>query len=218
MMNVHLFVGPSATGMTVPIPDGIEVHPPARRESIRRLIAQHSAPGVILLADGTFHSYPAVGHRELREALESGWQVWGLCSMGAIRAAEMEPLGMRGYGTVFRKFADDPEFADDEVALVHGLEPPFLPVSEPMVHIRAYLEHLGATGALSAEQVELTLDDFKNRWYAERTLPALVRHLTDLGHETALAEVRAFGPFRLKTHDLESFLVARPWTLKEAHA
>ncbi|WP_425300876.1 TfuA-like protein, partial [Nocardia wallacei] len=33
---------------------------------------------------------------EIREALEAGWSVWGLSSMGAIRAAEMRLLGMRG--------------------------------------------------------------------------------------------------------------------------
>ncbi|MFJ7412869.1 TfuA-like protein [Streptomyces sp. NPDC098077] len=218
MTNVHLFVGPSAVGMKIPVPDDIEVHPPARRGAVHQLIERHSVPGVILLADGTFHSYPAVGHRELRDAIESGWQAWGLCSMGAIRAAEMLPLGMRGYGAVFQAFAEDPEFADDEVALVHGLEPPFRPVSEPMIHIRAYFDHLRMTGALAPEHIDQALAHFKCRWYAERSLPALVEYLTDLGHLTALEDIRDFDRFRLKTRDLESFLTDRPWTLKETHA
>ncbi|MDO0914348.1 TfuA-like protein [Streptomyces sp. DT2A-34] len=218
MTGTHLFVGPSAMGLRTPIPHDVEVHPPARRGSVHRLIAQQPEPGVILLADGTFHSYPAVGHRELRDALESGWRVWGLCSMGAIRAAEMHTLGMLGHGSVFRAFADDPDFADDEVALVHGLEPPFRAVSEPMVHLRSYFEHLRTTGALSAEQVDQALAYFKRRWYAERTLPALVQYLEGLGHHAVRADVREFDRFRVKTHDLESFLTDRPWILKEAHA
>jgi hypothetical protein len=204
--------------MRVAIPEDVDVRPPARRDSVSQLTEQHGTPGVILLADGTFHSYPAVGHRELREALEAGWQVWGLCSMGAIRAAEMHTLGMRGYGAVFKAFVNDPDFADDEVALVHGLEPPFVPLSEPMVHIRAYLEHLRATAALPTRQVDQTLAHFKDRWYAERTLPALAEYLVGLGHRTASTEVREFDRFRLKTHDLAAFLTDKPWMLRPAPA
>lgn len=212
MTNVHLFVGPSAKAMGTPIPEDIQVHAPARRGSIERLLAEHATPGVILLADGTFHSYPSVGHVELRNALDTGWQVWGLCSMGAIRAAEMYTLGVRGYGAVFQKFIDDPEFSDDEVALIHGLEPPFLAVSEPLVHIRAYLSHLRATGALPSAQIEQVLVDFKNRWYGERTLPSLAKHLEGIGYQGARTDMRNFDRFRLKTRDLEAFLAEQPWT------
>lgn len=211
MTNVHLFVGPSAHGVAQPIPRDIHTHAPARRGAIDRLLEEHPTPGVILLADGTFHSYPSVGHRELRDALTAGWRVWGLCSMGAIRAAEMHPLGMRGYGTVYRQFVDDPDFADDEVALIHGLEPPFRAVSEPLVHIRAYLHHLRAQGTLPEPRIDETLNDFKNRWYGERTLPSLAQHLEELGHATARNDMKEFGRFRLKTHDLEAFLAERPW-------
>ncbi|MFB6935159.1 TfuA-like protein [Streptomyces chartreusis] len=221
MTHVHLFVGPSAHGLRTPLPQDVRVHPPARRTSVDRLVAEyadhaeHAEPGVILLADGTFHSYPSVGHRELRNALELGWRVWGLCSMGAIRAAEMHTLGMRGYGSVFQRFVDDPEFADDEVALVHGLEPPFRAVSEPLVHIRAYLTHLAQTEVLPRTRLDKVLDDFRNRWYGERTLPALARSLEELGHRDARGDMREFDRFRLKTHDLEAFLAERPWTAAE---
>ncbi|THA36070.1 hypothetical protein E6R18_01550 [Streptomyces sp. A1277] len=211
MTRTHLFVGPSAHGLGIPVPQDIHVHAPARRGDIDRLLADRPGPGVILLADGTFHSYPSVGHRELRDALTAGWRVWGLCSMGAIRAAEMHPLGMRGYGTVHQRFVDDPDFADDEVALVHGLEHPFRAVSEPLVHIRAYLDHLRNQGTLPAARVDEVLTDFKNRWYGDRTLPSLARRLTELGHPAARDDMKDFDRFRLKTHDLEAFLAERPW-------
>ncbi|MEU9631606.1 TfuA-like protein [Streptomyces luteogriseus] len=202
--------------MSTRFPDDIETHPPARRGSIRKLIEETEQPGIIALADGTFHSYPAVGHREIGDAIESGWQVWGLCSMGAIRASEMTSVGMHGYGEVYQTFAGDPDFADDEVALVHGLEEPFLAVSEPLVHIRAYLRHLEMRGTLSPETTLQILGDFKSRWYADRTLPALARCLAGHGYQGAVADMRTFGRFRTKTHDLESFLTDRPWTVKEA--
>ncbi|MFJ3173851.1 TfuA-like protein [Streptomyces roseus] len=216
MTDVHLFVGPSALGLKREIPPDVRTHPPARRGSVRKLVEESDQPGVIALADGTFHSYPAVGHRELNEALEGGWEVWGLCSMGAIRASEMSSVGMRGYGVVYGMFAEDPDFADDEVALVHGLEAPFRAVSEPMVHIRAYLRSLEEAGILSPVKIGQVLIEFKERWYAERTLPALAECLAAQGYQDSIADMRAFDRFRIKTHDLESFLTGKPWTLKEA--
>ncbi|MGW1056198.1 TfuA-like protein [Streptomyces sp. NPDC002521] len=54
--------------------------------------------------------------------------------------------------------------SDDEVALIHGLESPFRAVSEPLVHIRASLQHLRDSGALPEPRIEETLTCFKNRW------------------------------------------------------
>ncbi|MER6548955.1 hypothetical protein [Streptomyces sp. NPDC001250] len=52
---------------------------------------------------------------------------------------------------------------------------------------------------------------FKNRWYGERTLPSLARHLEKLGHQAARDDMKEFDRFRRKTHDLEFFLAERPW-------
>ncbi|WP_086824535.1 TfuA-like protein [Allokutzneria sp. NRRL B-24872] len=183
-------------------PADVEVRPPVRRGDVETLVSTEK-PGTLLIVDGTFHSYPAVGHAELRAALQRGWHIWGLSSMGAIRAAEMESLGMRGYGAVYQRFASDPSFSDDEVALLHSAEPPYRPMSEPMVHIRCFLDSLVVEGKLSVSAAEEVATALKNRWYGYRTHRALSELLPV--DDVLRAE------HRLKTTDLLRFTEEQPW-------
>ncbi|MFJ7967600.1 TfuA-like protein [Streptomyces sp. NPDC096324] len=191
---------------------GVTLRPPARRGDIDALLSEE--PGIVAIADGTFHSYPAVGHAEIRTALEKGWQIWGLCSMGAIRAAEMHTLGMRGFGEVFEAYAGDPNLDDDEVALMHSSEPPFRPMSEPMLHIRRFLADLASRHLLTGEQTAAIVNELKQRWYADRTMGALKNALTHrVGLPTTVVqgEMANFDAFRTKQHDLLRFLKEQPW-------
>lgn len=195
-----LYVGPTAHGLQ--LPGGIDVRPPVRRGDLRDLV-RATGPGTVAIADGTFHAYPSVGHAEIREALDAGWTVWGLCSMGAIRAAEMHHLGMRGFGAVYERYAGCADFDDDEVALVHEEEAPFRPLSEPLIHIREFLL------SLELPEHDRILESLKQRWYAERTLEALRELLREAGQpDRSLA---GFDAFRLKRLDLVRFLAERPW-------
>lgn len=214
------FVGPTAHGLTQRevFPDSVSVRPPVRRGDIAQLLEQEPGRAAIAIVDGTFHSYPSVGHAEIRDALTAGWQVWGLCSMGAIRAAEMQHMGMLGYGQVFHAYATDPDLDDDEVALVHGAEAPHRPVSEPMIHLRAFLAHLAETGQISAVAAQTVTSALKQRWYGERTLWEL-RSLLERSGLTAAAldqQLSEFGRFRLKTQDLIQFMRERPWQSAKA--
>lgn len=218
---LHLFAGPSRFGTPYQdseacTPDGTTVwRPPARRGDIDALVRECAAPGIIGLADGTFHTYPSVGHAELRRATESGWRVYGLCSMGAIRASEMWHLGVRPFGRVAQMFRDDPDLADDEVALVHGAEEPYYPLSEPMVHIRAYLQHMKSERLLDTpEHAEIVLA-MREQWYAGRTLARLRVDLQNIARASALPDLLTsldrFEPYRLKQQDLLRFLTEKPW-------
>lgn len=212
--SVTLFVGPTSWGMdaTLWADTGVTLCPPARRGDIEALLP--GEPGILAIADGTFHSYPAVGHAEIRTALEDGWQIWGLCSMGAIRAAEMHTLGMRGFGEVFGAYAGDPDLDDDEVALMHSSEPPYRPMSEPMFHIRRFLADLATRQLLTLDQMAAIVDELKQRWYADRTLGALKRALIQRGGMPATVvqeELANFDAFRTKQHDLLRFLKEQPW-------
>ncbi len=216
--RVIAFVGPSVRRVAreaMALADGdpeLEIRPPARRGDIAKLVEER-APSTIALVDGTFYSYPSVGHAEIRRAIDLGWNVWGLSSMGAIRAAEMAVCGMRGYGAVFRRFADDPDFDDDEVALLHGAEAPYAALSEPMIHIRGFVDHLVSKDALHRDDAADSLRSLKERWFGDRTLAAvraLVRPRVKApqSFDTAFAE---FDAFRTKSHDLERFLAEKPW-------
>lgn len=215
-MTLHLFVGPTASGLRQVLAEQCEiiVHPPARRGDIKSLVDESPLPGSIAIVDGTFHSFPSVGHIEIRHAIQKGWAVWGLASMGAIRACEMRLLGMRGYGGVYRQYCDDIEFDDDEVTLVHEIDSPYRAMSEPLIHIRSFVSALREKQFLSPENALAIVSDLKERWYAERTLPRLKRLLLETGNmsvhdvEDALS---GFEAFRIKSQDLHNFLLSRCW-------
>ncbi|MBI6634838.1 hypothetical protein YA0871_19435 [Pseudomonas paralactis] len=215
-MKLHLFVGPTAAGMEPGLLEqsDVVVHAPARRGDIQTLVEQHAQPGCIAIVDGTFHSFPSVGHIEIRRAIDQGWKIWGLASMGAIRASEMRFLGMQGYGVVYGHYRDDPEFDDDEVTLVHEIDAPYRAMSEPLIHLRGFVGALQDQQRISAHVAQGIIRDLKERWYAERTLSRLKKLLQASG-EMAQHEVdeamAGFKAFRIKSLDLEGFLASRCW-------
>lgn len=183
MREVFVFRGPTGAQVDVPTGGAAIIHnrPPAVRGDIETIVSSHQ-PGTIVLVDGVFHSEPAVGHVELREAIRAGWTVWGLCSMGAIRAAEMRHLGVLGFGRVFRLFAQPDGIDDDEVALHFAPFPPYAPLTEPLLHLRLALRRLAI--AQPAHRVRLAAAEkvLKQRWFGERTLETLFDLLVELPH------------------------------------
>jgi hypothetical protein len=192
---------------------GLQVRRPVRRGDIAQLLASRRKPGLVVIVDGVFHDTLAVGHAEIRQALERGWQVWGLSSMGAIRAREMAHLGMRGYGSVYERFVTEPDFQDDEVALLHEPTAPYRPVSEPLVHLRAAAAHLASRGIVADGEARDAIEGLKSRWYGERTIRRLAHALRSArGGSAALErELDDFDRFRTKAIDLARFLAERPF-------
>ncbi|MBE1582306.1 TfuA-like protein [Nonomuraea angiospora] len=184
----------------------LDWRPPPDRGVIERLVAEEP-PGTLALVDGLFHQTLAVGHAELRLALERGWTVWGLASLGAIRACEMAPLGMRGFGRVALMYAEK-GLEDDEVALLHTEEPPHQPLTLPMVQIREIVRHLVAERALPAGAAAAILADLKRRWYGERSPELLFTLLADHGlqQERVRALTEPIERFNIKAQDLIGFL------------
>lgn len=205
----HVFAGPTGAALpkTLWQRDDVElvVHPPAARHDIESLV-NSSPPATIALVDGRFYHCLAVGHAELRTALQREWTVWGLSSLGAIRAAEMATLGMRGFGRVARAYAHL-GLDDDEVTLLHDITTPYLPRTLSMVQVRAYVAALVDGGIITSEQSATVLAQMKNRWFGERSI-ALLRHLltthSGLGSDDVTAE--AIAPFDEKAQDLRDFL------------
>jgi hypothetical protein len=193
---------------------GFQIRRPVRRGDIDLLLASRRKPGLVVIVDGVFHDTLAVGHAEIREALERGWQVWGLSSMGAIRAREMAHLGMRGYGAVYAQFAAEGDFQDDEVALLHEPTAPYHPVSEPLVHLRAAATQLASHGVVTEEGARAAIDGLKARWYGERTVRRLAHALRPAARDGTTVldrELRDFDRFRTKAIDLARFLEERPF-------
>ncbi|WP_078872616.1 MULTISPECIES: TfuA-like protein [Streptomyces] len=212
---VELFAGPTAHGLPPHLlaQPGLRRHPPARRGHITCLI-EHRPPGRIVLVDGRFDEVPAVGHRELLDALAAGWHVTGLGSMGALRAAELHEHGMRGYGRVFAHLLATGA-PDDEVALLHTPAPEYRPLTEALVDLRAFAAHLSAAAVLSPAQAGAVIEDLAGRWFGERHLPAFLDTVGRLAGPAAAAAARARLPrlpaVRLKTGDLRTYLTERVW-------
>ena len=209
-----VFVGPTlADADTGASRKGVQLLPPVKRGDIERLVSSRE-PGVIAIVDGLFHQCLSVGHAEIRTAVSLGWQVWGLSSMGAIRAYEMRHMGVRGYGRVYEIFAQFEDFRDDEVALIHEAGPSYRPLSEPLVHIRFWLTNLVSIGLVTKRQESRLLNQLMSLWYADRTLATVRKMVTDLIPEKADELKRSltkFDRYRVKCHDLTDFWNQRPW-------
>jgi hypothetical protein len=213
---VFLFAGPTLARDhgSVQIPADVRLLPPVGRGDVDALV-QQELPGVAVLVDGLFHDRLAVGHEEIRKALEAGWSVWGLSSMGAIRAREMRSHGMRGFGRVYDLYETEEDFQDDEVALLHAPDGPYRPVSEPMVHLRAALQDWSLRGWINPDAARVAVDHLKSLWFGYRTLRALesiaLAKATGDKRPNITRACERFDQYRLKTADLVDFLRVTPW-------
>jgi hypothetical protein len=205
----YLFIGPSSCAIKLDIPSNMKVMPPARRGDIDNLISG-TPPGTVVLVDGTYHSYPAVSHAEIRSAIEAGWKFWGLSSMGAIRAVELTLVGMKGYGEVFNMFSHNDDLPDDYVALIHGDEAPYIPISEPLVHIDFFLKDLVKDKIISHDIYIQLFEYLSNMWFGYRTLKKvkeiLMVHVLKKNYKKLNDKFNNFQNYRIKNLDVFSFL------------
>lgn len=168
-----MFGGPSLYGLNGPAVLRADYRPPVRRGDVYRLIA--TGVSTIALIDGVFHNEPSVWHRELLEAIHSGIRVIGAASMGALRAAELQGLGMEGHGTVFRWYRDGIVTRDDEVAVQHaGAADGYRMLSEPLVNIRATLSRLRKLGVIDDAESRCLVDFSAALYYPQRSLMGLL--------------------------------------------
>jgi len=167
MPNVVVFIGPSLPLDEAKqiLPDA-EYLPPAKRGDLTDAV--RAGTKTIVLIDGVFFQDRAVGHREILAALRIGISVFGSSSMGALRASEMDTLGMIGVGKIYRWYRDRIINADDEVALVYDPET-HAALSEPMVNIRATLARARAENIIDGAGEKELLRACKTIYYPDRT-------------------------------------------------
>jgi hypothetical protein len=127
-------------------------------------------PRRILILDGLFHGVPAIWHREILTVLEAGIEVHGAASMGALRAADLHGLGMRGHGQIFRWYRDGQIDADDEVAVLHEPDPPYRSHTIALVNVRDGLHHAKSLSVVNAEEKEALFMSARSIHYEDRDL------------------------------------------------
>lgn len=161
-------------------PTRVPAHPfeqrgPVAVGDILRLADARRRPARIAIVDGYFEGMAAVWHKEILVALERGIAVYGAASMGALRAAELHPFGMRGVGTIFADFARGALVADDEVAVAHlPAAQHYRPVSDALVNLRAGLAVARRRRILTAATHADLLARARATFYRDRTWAALV--------------------------------------------
>ncbi|GAA3613727.1 hypothetical protein GCM10022419_118560 [Nonomuraea rosea] len=173
-MRRFLFVGPSLPDPRKYVGEGedIRVLPPVRAGDLPALAPR---PGdVIGIIDGLFHQVRSVQHKEILYALQCGAAVLGAASMGALRAAELAPFGMRGIGRIAADFATGRLTADDEVAVVHtDREHGFHSRTFPLVSLRYTVERLVGLDRMSPQEAGQLIHDMRALHYTDRTLNRL---------------------------------------------
>lgn len=170
---VIAFVGPSLPHAEARALGAEIVLPPARQGDVWRALEE--GPRALALVDGVFESQPSVWHHELLDALDEGVAVFGGASMGALRAAELQPQGMIGVGQIFRWVRDGVVEDDAEVALLHaGAEHDFRPLTLAQVNVRHAAAQAVAARVLTAAQGRALVRRSGRIFYQERTWPAVL--------------------------------------------
>ena len=123
---------------------------------------------LIGIIDGIFFSKSAVTHKEIVRAIEAGVTVVGGCSMGALRASELDVHGMIGVGKIYDCYRGGRIEDDDEVAVTTNPDT-FEAVSSPMVNIRETFRAACKEEIIDKESCKLLTDLAKKTHYGERS-------------------------------------------------
>jgi hypothetical protein len=177
MQKIIVFLGPSLDQSAAEKILPAIYRPPAKRGDL--LSAVHDGATIIALIDGVFHQESAVAHREILTAIKKGVRVVGASSMGALRAAEMDTLGMVGIGEIYRMYKSGELESDDEVALV--FDPTSgLALSEPLINIRFTLKRAQEEGIIDSVAHDALLAAARQVFYPQRTYRTIVSQAGDM--------------------------------------
>ncbi|MBR5503153.1 MAG: TfuA-related McrA-glycine thioamidation protein [Methanobrevibacter sp.] len=147
---------------------------PVKRGDILKAISEK--PDIIGIIDGVFHHSPAVAHKEIMKALKMGITVVGGSSMGALRASELDDIGMIGIGYVYKAYRTGQITSDDDVAL--SFDPVNkVPISEALVNVDYKLELAVKEGIITEEEKEYVHNIAKDIYYPKRSYQNIFRNV-----------------------------------------
>jgi hypothetical protein len=187
-MRPIVFLGPSLARTEAERLLDADFRPPVKRGDLPSLPDGVEVVGII---DGVFMGEAPVGHREILDLLRRGVAVIGGSSMGALRAAELSSLGMKGVGTIFDLYANGTIEGDDEVALVFDPET-LQALSEPLVNIRVNLDEAKRRRLITPAAREHLLEAMRATYFPRRTIPALLALADELLSPEKTARLRSF--------------------------
>ena len=173
MRPIPVFAGPSLTPADREH-DGFAWHEPAAAGDLLALLDE--PPAKLCLIDGYFDRCAAPWHKEILLLMAAGTQVFGAASMGALRAAELEPFGMIGVGAIFAAYCGGRLTGDDEVALIHAPKRlGWAPLSVPMVEVRATLVQACRARAIDVALAKRVRGAVHDLHFEDRDWPTMER-------------------------------------------
>ncbi len=179
-LKAVIFAGPSMPPEFRPEDPALEWRPPVKQGDVYE--AALARPAIIGIIDGYFEVTPTVWHKEILWAMAQGIHVYGSASIGALRAAELAPFGMKGIGRIYEAFRDGVLKDDDEVAVLHGPEELGYPaVTEAMVNIRATLADAERTCIIDPVSAASLIEIAKSLFYKERAYPKILQTAAEPG-------------------------------------
>jgi hypothetical protein len=193
-MNAVIFAGPSLPPRLRPSDPSLGWRAPVRQGELYKVALEE--PAIIGIVDGYFEVVPTVWHKEILWAMAEGIHVYGAASIGALRAAELAPFGMKGIGQIYQAFRDGVLEDDDEVAVLHGPEEvDYAAVTEAMVNIRATLAAAEQRGVIAPSLAGSLIAVAKSIFYKERSYPAILRAAAEQDlPQAALRDLAAWLP------------------------
>jgi hypothetical protein len=172
-----VFAGPSVEADALRAafgPAELEVLPPVRRGDIEELFARERPPTHVGIVDGEFMQSLMISPKEIAGILEMhDVRFYGSSSIGALRAVELESMGMVGVGRVVELYRSRTTWADDEVAMVFDGES-MRPLCEPMVNIRLALSDAVAAGAIRQDTADTLLAATERLYFPDRSYRAVL--------------------------------------------
>ncbi|MBV52705.1 MAG: hypothetical protein CL816_01405 [Coxiellaceae bacterium] len=179
--NTHIFTGPTLShseGLSL-VPSAY-FHSPIQCGDIIRLLPLR--PDIIIIIDGIYENTPSIWHKEILIAIQLGVIVIGCSSMGALRASELNSVGMIGYGRIYQDYVNSTLVDDDEVAVAHydhTLD--YSPYSEAMINIRYTVALAVQTNIITHDEAQLVLTTAKNTFYWNRNIELILEN-SSLSH------------------------------------
>lgn len=147
--------------------DDIEVvyKRPIKRGDLSHDIKEN--PDIIAIIDGVFHQNSAVGHREIISVMKKGVKVYGSSSMGALRASELDVLGMEGIGYCYNEYASGNVTSDDDVAVMLDSET-LEALSVPLISMNYVFTNAVAENIITKEEKDELIKITKETYYPKR--------------------------------------------------
>ncbi len=125
-------------------------------------------PDIIGIIDGVFHQNSAVGHREILNVMKKGVKVFGASSMGALRASELDSLGMEGIGYCYNEYASGNVDSDDDVAVMLDSES-LEALSIPLISMNYVFKNAVNEGIITQDEKDELSKISKETFYPKRT-------------------------------------------------